>query len=73
VLPLQWSIFTVILTTSEVANIQKSFSQPILFAYEMKWKNKTVADPREWVDAYKDNSERKVVSPANALAFLGIE
>lgn len=43
-----------------------------LYAYEMKWKNQTAAPPKEWQAAYGDNADWQIVSPDNALKFLGI-
>lgn len=43
-----------------------------LFAYEMKWKDKNVSIPKEWADAYGENTEWQVINPNNALHFLGI-
>jgi len=40
-----------------------------LFAYECKWKEKNVAAPKEWVDAYPQ-SEFTVITPANFLEFV---
>lgn len=44
-----------------------------LFGYEMKWKDKKVSPPYEWKESYGDKAEWQLVSPMNALKFLGIE
>ncbi len=44
-----------------------------LFAYEIKWTDRPVSPPKEWLKAYPDGSEWTVITPANALSFLGIE
>lgn len=44
-----------------------------LFGYEMKWKDKVASAPNEWKETYGDEAEWQVISPANALGFLGIE
>jgi uncharacterized protein len=43
-----------------------------LFAYEMKWKDKVVSAPQEWLEAYKDKTKWQVITPATALDFLKI-
>jgi len=43
-----------------------------LFGYEFKWKDKAVSIPKEWIETYGNDAEWKVISPANALNFLGI-
>lgn len=40
-----------------------------LMGYEIKWKNKAVKAPREWLDEY-DNSSFKVVNKENFIPFL---
>lgn len=43
-----------------------------LFGYELKWKAKDLAAPKEWIEAYGDNAEWQVVHQGNALKFLHI-
>jgi predicted AAA+ superfamily ATPase len=44
-----------------------------LFGYEMKWKDKLVEAPAEWLEAYGRETEWLVVSPGSALEFLGVK
>jgi predicted AAA+ superfamily ATPase len=43
-----------------------------LFAYEFKWKDKPQSAPREWREAYGENTAWQVIHPSNALEFLRI-
>jgi len=43
-----------------------------LFGFEMKWKNKKITAPKEWLESYPDSAKFQVVSPDNALDFLDI-
>ena len=40
-----------------------------LFGYEIKWKNKAVKSPKEWLSEY-DNSSFKVINKENFVSFL---
>ena len=40
-----------------------------LFGYEIKWKNKAVKSPKEWLSKY-DNSSFKVINKENFVSFL---
>lgn len=44
-----------------------------LYGYEMKWKDKSVSAPYEWVESYGDGAEWQVINPKNALEFLEIK
>ncbi len=41
-----------------------------LFGYEIKWKDKKIKAPADWLSAYP-NSEFSVISPDNYLEFIG--
>ncbi len=43
-----------------------------LFGYEIKWKEKAISAPKEWLETYKKEAEWKVIYPNNALEFLNI-
>lgn len=43
-----------------------------LFGYEMKWKDKSVSAPKEWLETYGDEAEWQIVHQNNALQFLNI-
>ncbi len=44
-----------------------------LHGYEMKWKDKRMAPPNEWLVAYKEKATWEVITPVNALEFIGIK
>jgi uncharacterized protein len=43
-----------------------------LYGYEFKWRNKKITVPDEWEDAYSNSAEWSVISPENALDFVGL-
>jgi hypothetical protein len=43
-----------------------------LFGYELKWNDKTILAPKEWIETYGDVAEWQIINPANALHFLGL-
>lgn len=43
-----------------------------LFAYELKWKTKSVLAPKEWFETYGTEASWQLIHQDNALEFLGI-
>jgi hypothetical protein len=43
-----------------------------LYGYEIKWKEKAVKPPSEWVEAYGNEADWQVVNQSNALKFLNL-
>lgn len=56
---------------SEIDLIEEREGQ--LFAFEMKWKDKSVSSPKEWQEAYPQDTHWQCITPANALDFLGVK
>jgi predicted AAA+ superfamily ATPase len=44
-----------------------------LYGYEMKWKDKRTSAPDEWLSTYKNKASWEVITPSNALGFVGVE
>jgi len=45
----------------------------MLFGYEMKWKQKVISAPYEWIESYGDKAKWQLITPQNALSFLDIK
>lgn len=55
---------------SEIDLVEEREGQ--LYCYEMKWKDKAVSAPKEWLAAYPSGTHWQCVSPTNVLDFLGL-
>jgi predicted AAA+ superfamily ATPase len=42
----------------------------LLYGYEMKWRDKRVAAPAEWLEAYPGKTQWQTITPQNAWGFL---
>jgi predicted AAA+ superfamily ATPase len=43
-----------------------------LFGYEIKWKDKAISAPKEWLETYGEEAEWRIIHQNNALQFLDI-
>jgi uncharacterized protein len=43
-----------------------------LFAYEIKWKDKKVSPPQQWLKAYPKNTHWQLITPTKALKFISL-